>query len=75
MCRALPARVERIAGDVAWLHGHAAPVLLIGVDDVAVGDFVMCHAGLVLSKVDPAEAEAIAAALEELDALTSGSEL
>ncbi|MBV8084757.1 MAG: HypC/HybG/HupF family hydrogenase formation chaperone [Chloroflexi bacterium] len=69
MCRALPARVERISGDMAWLEGQAAPVLLIGVDGVAVGDYVIHHAGLVLSRLDPAEAQAIAMAFDELDAL------
>ncbi len=69
MCQALPARVVRIQGAQAWVEGSEASVSLLGVDGIAVGDYILHHAGLALSRVEPEEAEAIAQAFRELDAL------
>ena len=69
MCQALPARVVRIDGTRAWVQGSEASVSLLGVDDIAVGDYIVHHAGLALGKVEPEEAQAIAEAFRELEAL------
>lgn len=69
MCQALPARVVRVEGDRAWVEGCAAGISLFGLDRVAVGDYILHHAGLALSRVEPEEAEAIMEAFRELDAL------
>lgn len=71
MCRGIPTPVARIAGDVAWVveDGREHPVSLLGVEGVAVGDYVYHHAGLALSRLDPEDAELVLAALAELDAL------
>ena len=69
MCQALPARVVRIDGSRAWVEGSGACVSLLGVDGIAVGDYILHHAGLALSRVEPEEAKAIAEAFRELDAL------
>lgn len=69
MCQALPARVVRIQDDRAWVEDSEASVSLLGVDDVAVGDYILHHAGLALGRVEPEEAEAIVEAFRELEAL------
>ncbi|HET9014609.1 MAG TPA: HypC/HybG/HupF family hydrogenase formation chaperone [Thermomicrobiaceae bacterium] len=78
MCRAVPARVLRVDGDVAWIEdeGRESPVSLLGVEGIVPGDYVFHHAGLALARVDPEEAAAILAAyaeLAELDALERGN--
>lgn len=69
MCRIEPARVMRIQGTCAWLEtaGRTMSASLQAVDDVHVGDYVLCHAGIVLERLAPDEAEAILNALTELD--------
>lgn len=72
MCRAIPSRVTRVEGDVAWIideDGAEQQVSLISVPDVAAGDYVYHHAGLALQRLDAAEAEEVIAAYAELDAL------
>jgi hydrogenase expression/formation protein HypC len=71
MCRAVPTQITRIDGDVGWVEqdGAEQAISLLGVDDVAVGDYVFHHAGLALGKIEPDEAQAILAALDELEAL------
>ncbi|HUZ78353.1 MAG TPA: HypC/HybG/HupF family hydrogenase formation chaperone [Chloroflexota bacterium] len=69
MCQTIPARVVRIDGDQAWVEGSLASVSLLGVDAIAIGDYILHQAGLALGRVEPEEAEAILAAFRELDAL------
>jgi hydrogenase maturation factor len=75
MCRALPARVVRVEGEIAWVTpatDHTAtptPVLLAGIDDVAVGDCIFHHAGLALSRLEPEEVDLILEVWDELLAL------
>jgi hydrogenase expression/formation protein HypC len=69
MCQALPARVVRIRGSRAWVEGSEGSISLLGVDGIAVGDYVLHHAGLALGRVEPEEAEAIAEAYREMEAL------
>ncbi len=71
MCRATPARIERIDGDTAWLEldGRVIAASLATTQGIHVGDYVMHYAGLVLERLDPHEAESILAALGAIDAL------
>ena len=73
MCRGAPARVARIEDDVAWVEqpddAELLPVSLLGVEGVAVGDYLFHHAGLALTRLDPEDALDILNALVELDAL------
>ncbi len=69
MCQALPARVVRVQGELAWVDDSDTPVSLLGVDGVAEGDYVFYHAGLALGRVEPEEAELIRQAFDELAAL------
>ncbi len=58
MCVALPGRVEKIEGVIATVNFSGNIVRAhTGVVDVAVGDFVLVHAGLVIQKLDAEEAE------------------
>jgi hydrogenase expression/formation protein HypC len=73
MCQATPVQIQRIEGDVGWVRadGQERPVSLVAVADASVGDYVICHAGLALERLDAEEANAILAALSELEAFAS----
>ena len=72
MCRLIPARVVRIEGDNAWLdcEGQESMASLRAVDGVQVGDFVACHAGMVLERLAPEDAEALRAILAEIESVS-----
>lgn len=60
MCLAIPVRVAALRGEdmaVVDLGGVRQDVSLRLVDGVAVGDYVIVHAGFALQRLDPAEAE------------------
>ena len=67
MCIAVPMRVVEIDGSnaVAEVGGvkRKARVDLLG--DVSVGDYILVHAGLAISKVDADEAQKTLALLRE----------
>jgi len=59
MCLGVPAKVVRIEGQEATVAigsvEYQSSLLLM--DDVKVGDYILLHAGFVIEKIDPAEAE------------------
>jgi len=59
MCLAVPMRVKTIDGDVAIceIDGVRREASLMMVDDVAVNDYVLIHAGFAIEKLDEGEAE------------------
>ncbi len=59
MCLAVPMKVAEIDGDTAIceVDGVRREGSLMMLDDVAVGDYVLLHAGFAIEKVDPEEAE------------------
>ncbi len=67
MCVGVPARVLEIAGDAATVDvgGARREISLMLVDDVAVGDWVILHAGFAIQKLDPEEAEKTLALFRE----------
>lgn len=73
MCLAIPGRVVRIHGDTAIvdLDGTEREASLTLLEDVALGDYVIVHAGFALHRVDEAEALASLAVLRELVAFAS----
>ena len=77
MCRAVPALVTRIEGDVAWVdeRGREQAVSLLGLTGVKLGDYVYCHAGLALERLSAAEAREILDVLLELDRLMQADPL
>ena len=58
MCVALPGKVEKIEDNIAEVNFSGNIVRAhTGVVEVSVGDFVLVHAGLIIQKLDQAEAE------------------
>lgn len=59
MCLAIPARIEQLTpadSAIVNLGGVRKEVSLALVEDVAVGDYVIVHAGYALQKLDQDEA-------------------
>lgn len=59
MCLAVPMRVMTIEGEVAIceIDGVRREASLMMVDNVAVNDYVLIHAGFAIEKLDEEEAE------------------
>jgi hydrogenase expression/formation protein HypC len=59
MCLGVPMQVMTIDGDTALceVDGVSREASLALLDQVAIGDFVLIHAGFAIEKVDAAEAE------------------
>ncbi|MCS7109112.1 MAG: HypC/HybG/HupF family hydrogenase formation chaperone [Sulfolobales archaeon] len=56
MCWGIPGKVVEVSGMYAKVSvGGALIDAVLGVDDVAVGDYVMVHAGLVVGKLSREE--------------------
>lgn len=68
MCLAVPMQITEIDGvvAVAELSGVTRKVRVDLIPDAAIGDFVLVHAGLAISKIDAREAEETLALLEGL---------
>lgn len=58
MCLGVPMRVAHIEGETALceIDGVKREASLMMVEDVAVGDFVLIHAGFAIEKLDEADA-------------------
>ena len=71
MCLAVPVRVVALLGnqwvetEVGGIHSRTSIALI---DDVAVGDYVIVHAGFAISRLDVAEAEKTLALFDEIAA-------
>ncbi len=75
MCLAIPSKIIRIENDLAVIDvdGVQRQTSLLLLEDAAIGDYVMVHAGFAIQKIDEA------AALESLqllrDAMASMEEI
>jgi hydrogenase expression/formation protein HypC len=75
MCLAVPVRVAALLGDqwveteVGGVHSRTSVALI---DDVAVGDYVIVHAGFAITRLDVAEAEKTLALFDEIAAHLRG---
>ena len=71
MCLAVPVRVTALPGDqwaeieVGGIHSRISIAL---VDDVAVGDYLIVHAGFAITRLDVAEAEKTLALFDQIAA-------
>jgi hydrogenase expression/formation protein HypC len=71
MCLAVPVKVTALPGDqwaeieVGGIHSRISIAL---VDDVAVGDYLIVHAGFAITRLDVAEAEKTLALFEQIAA-------
>ncbi len=71
MCLALPARIEQLTGTdsaIINLGGVHKEISLALLDEVAVGDYVIVHAGYALQTLDEAEALQTLALFAEMQA-------
>ncbi len=68
MCLAIPMRIVEIDGfrAVAEVDGVRREARLDLLPEVAVGDYVLVHAGLAIAAVDPADAEETLSLLRQL---------
>ena len=68
MCLAIPAKVEKIENDTAFVNfGGLRKKISLGIlSGVKKDDFVLVHAGFAIGKVDKKEAENIASAMKQL---------
>lgn len=59
MCLGIPARIVQLEGSLAVVEvgGVRREVSVSLLDDVALGDWVIIHAGFAIQKLDPEEAE------------------
>ena len=87
MCLAVPAKLIEVDGDegLADLHGNRVRVTTVLVPEVAVGDWILMHAGFAIQRLDAEAAqrtwavlndlaEAAASETEGVDALTKRAE-
>jgi hydrogenase expression/formation protein HypC len=69
MCLAIPMRVISIDGDtiVAEIDGvkREASLMIIG-EEIGVGDYVVVHAGFVISRMDEKEAQITLGLMKEM---------
>ena len=71
MCLAVPVRVSALLGDhwieieVGGIHSRTSIALI---DEVAVGDYVIVHAGYAIARLDVREAEKTLALFDEIAA-------
>jgi len=73
MCLAVPAQIVKVADDdtaIADLHGNRVEVSTLLIDDVAVGDWVLIHAGFAIQKLEEDEAAATWSVLEDVSHVT-----
>ena len=67
MCLGIPARVIEVKGGTAIVDfGGVKREVDASLEDVEPGDYVIVHAGIVISKIDQREAEETIKLLQEL---------
>jgi hydrogenase expression/formation protein HypC len=75
MCLAVPVRVAALLGD-QWIEievgGIRTRISIALIDEVAVGDYVIVHAGFAIAQLDVEEAEKTLALFDEIVAHMRG---
>jgi hydrogenase expression/formation protein HypC len=76
MCLAVPARVVALLGD-QWVEtevgGVRSRVSIALIDDVALGDYLIVHAGFAITRLDVEEAKKSLTLFEEIAAHLKGA--
>jgi hydrogenase expression/formation protein HypC len=76
VCLAVPVRVAALLGD-QWVEtevgGIRSRISIALIDDVAVGDYLIVHAGFAITRLDVEEAEKSLALFAEIAAHLEGS--
>lgn len=67
MCLAVPMKILKIDGEeaIVELDGFQKEINISLMEEAAVGDYVMVHAGFAIQKVDPEDAAATIEILRE----------
>jgi len=68
VCLGIPARVVEVRGEIAVVdfgEGVLREVYAGSIDGIKPGDTVIVHAGMIIDKVKPEEAESLARDIEE----------
>lgn len=80
MCLAVPGKILHLTEERPLLRagqlsfgGVVKEVNLAFVPEAGVGDYVLVHAGLAISRIDPAEAERVFSYLSEIGAAEESS--
>ena len=77
MCLAVPAQIVELADDseaVAEMHGNQVTVSTALVPNVAVGDWILLHAGFAIQRLEPQEAKETWSVLADLQPPESSPE-
>lgn len=76
MCLAIPARIVEIKNDMAIvdMEGTRREASLLLLENPALGDYVMIHAGFAIHKIDEAEAMESLKILRELASFGESAE-
>ncbi len=76
MCLGVPMQVQTISGDLAVceIDGVQREASLMMLDGVAVGDFVLIHAGFAIEKLDEEDAQQTLALFRQVLADGGGPE-
>ena len=69
MCQAIPRKVLAIHGEQAEVMYDGAPLSVIvrGIDDLQIGEYVVVYAGQALERIPTADAEDILAFYDDLE--------
>jgi hydrogenase expression/formation protein HypC len=75
MCLSIPARIERIEGEMAdvSIGGTTFRAGLQMVENVRVGDYILLHAGFAIQKINEDEALETLKLLKEIDNANAGT--
>jgi len=71
MCLSIPAKVEKIDGDMAVVSvgGAKYNASLQMIDEVEIGDYILMHTGFAIQKLSPEDAEESLKVFEEFEEL------
>lgn len=73
MCLSIPAKIEKIEGDLAICSvgesSYKASLQLLSGEEIKPGDYVLIHTGFAIQKLDQEEAEASLQAFDEFKKL------
>lgn len=77
MCLAIPSQIVEIAGNRAKVEvsGNAIEADLSLVENAAVGDWVLVHAGFAIEKLEPEDAQETLSLFQEIEATPSDTAL
>jgi hydrogenase expression/formation protein HypC len=71
MCLSIPAKIDKIDGDMATVTvgGATYRASLMMIEDVKVGDYILLHTGFAIQKISQEEAEETLRLFDEFEEL------